>query len=252
MLIPRGLQAHGGSASASLAAYGTIHGMVFPVILFPTAFLHALIDLLIPELSRSSIRGRHERIVALTDHCLRMGAVFACVCAGLLHLFSIPLGQRLYRSAQAGFYIALFAPLVVILYLDAITDGLLKGLGEQLHSVRVNTLTSALEVTALVFLLPRCGVTGYFISFAATRFLNFLLSIARLLRVTGCRPGGRFCVKLFLCFGLCTVLSRPFPAAFLPGFGAALLLCRALDRRDLDWLRGIVAQKKRPFPAKPL
>ena len=244
VLIPRGLRKYGGSVEGSMAAYGAIHGMVFPVILFPTAFLYALIDLLIPELSRSRIRDRHARICALTDRCFRMGAVFACACAGLLHLFSEPLGRLLYRSARAGFYIALFAPVVVILYLDAITDGLLKGLGQQLYSVRCNMFTSALDVAALLVLLPRFGVMGYFISFTATRFLNFLLSIARLCRVTGCRPGVRFCGKLSLCFGLCVMLARPFPAAFLPGFGAAMLLCKVLDRRDLEWLRGIVARKK--------
>ena len=246
MLIPRGL-ARSGTADA-LAAYGTIHGMVFPVILFPTAFLYALIDLLIPELSRSRIRNRQARIVALTGHCLRMGAVFACTCAGAMHLLSDSLGRLLYRSEEAGFYIALFAPLAVVLYLDAITDGLLKGLGQQLHSVRVNTLTSALEAAALTLLLPRFGVTGYFICFALTRFLNFLLSIARLFKITSCAPDIRFSVKLFGCFGACVALLRATPLLFLPVFIAALLLSGTVSRDDLRWLRGVI-RPNRAIPA---
>ena len=178
----------------------------------------------------------------------RLGAVFACACAGILHLFSDPLGRLLYRSAQAGFFIAMFAPLAVILYLDAITDGLLKGLGQQLHSVRINTLTSALEVAALALLLPRFGVTGYFISFALTRFLNFLLSIDRLCRVTSCRPDARFCVKLCLCLGSSVALLRATPLLFLPVFIASLLLIGTVSRDDLRWLRGVI-RPNRAIPA---
>ncbi len=243
MLIPRGLEQHGGSVEGSMAAYGTIHGMVFPVIMFPTAFLAALIDLLIPELSQSKIRGRGERIRSLTDHCLRAGGIFACVCAGLIHLFADDLGEALYKSEQAGYYIALFAPLVLVLYLDSITDGLLKGLGQQVHSVRYNTLTSALDVAGLLILLPYFGIAGYFISFTVSHFLNFVLSLARLIRVTAYRLPANFCVKLLLCFGAGVLLVRRLPWLFLPVFFAALLLSRTVSREDVQWLSGILKRK---------
>lgn len=248
MLIPRGLEKHGGSVDASMAAYGTIHGMVFPVIMFPTAFLAALIDLLIPELSQSRIRGRVERIRALTDHCFRVGALFACTCAGILHLFAGLLGTSLYRSAQAGYYIAVFSPLVAVLYLDSITDGLLKGLGQQVHTVRFNTLTSALDVLGLLVLLPRFGIAGYFISFTVTHFLNFILSMGRLLNVTGYRLPAWFCVKLLLCFGICIVVARPFPWSFLPLFLSSLALCRAFQREDIRWFLGVLRRKNVDVP----
>ncbi len=252
MLIPRGLAQHGGSVETSMAAYGTIHGMVFPVILFPTAFLSALIDLLIPELSQSRIRGRDERIHALTDHCFRMGALFAFTCAGIMHLFAGSLGTALYRSEQAGFYISLFAPLVTILYLDSITDGLLKGLGQQVHSVRYNTLTSAMDVIGLLVLLPRFGIAGYFISFTVTHFLNFILSIARLLKVTSYRLPALFCVKLVLCFGVSVLLTRPFPWSFPILFFALLLLVRAVCKEDLQWLLGVLRRKNVDTLLQPL
>ena len=252
MLIPRGLEKHGGSVDDSMAAYGTIHGMVFPVIMFPTAFLAALIDLLIPELSQSRIRGREERIRALTDHCFRMGALFACTCAGILHLLAEDLGTTLYRSDQAGYYIAIFAPLVAVLYLDSITDGILKGLGQQVHTVRYNTLTSALDVLGLFVLLPRFGIAGYYISFTVTHFLNFILSMARLLTVSGYRLPARFCVKLLICFGFCVAAARPAPWSFLPLFFSSLALCRAFQKEDLVWFFGVLRRKKVDSPTQSL
>ena len=187
-------------------------------IFFPAALLYALADLLIPALSRLRAQGETAGIRALADRCFRMGAVFACACAWTLHLLSAPLGRLLFRSEQAGFYLALFAPLIVVLYLDAVTDGLLKGLGQQLYCVRCSIFTSALEVAGLLVLLPRLGVMGSFLTFAVTRLINYLLGAGRLLRVTAAPLPTRFCLKLALCFGACAVLFRPLPWLFLPGF----------------------------------
>ena len=238
LLIPRGLARYDGSATASVAAYGMIHGMVFPVIYFPSAFLYALVDLLIPELSRLRVRGMGERIRALSERCFRTGAVFACACAGVLHLFARPLSVTLFHNPQAGIYLALFAPLTIILYLDAVTDGLLKGLGQQLYCVRCNIFTSALEVTGLIFLLPKLGVTGYFLTFTVTRLINYLLSAARLLKVSDSPLPARFCVKLALCFGACVTCLRAAPWLFLPAFVLSLAASRTVTRADLQWLRG--------------
>ena len=51
LLIPWGLAQAGASQQRAMAAYGTVTGMVFPVLMLPAAFLYALIDLLIPELA---------------------------------------------------------------------------------------------------------------------------------------------------------------------------------------------------------
>ena len=233
LLIPRGLARSGGSAEAAVAAYGVIHGMVFPVLFFPAALLYALADLLIPELSRLRVQGKTTRIRTLADRCFRLGAVFACACAGTLHLLSAPLGRLLFRNEQAGYYLALFAPLIVVLYLDAVTDGLLKGLGQQLYCVQCSIFTSALEVAGLLVLLPRLGVAGYFLTFAVTRLINYLLGAGRLLRVTGGPLPMGFCLKLTLCLGACAALTRQWPWCFLPVFCAALFLSRTLTAADL-------------------
>ena len=188
----------------------------------------------------------------MTDHCFRLGALFACSCAGILHLFADSLGTSLYHSSEAGYYVAIFAPLVAVLYLDSITDGILKGLGQQVHTVRYNTLTSALDVLGLFVLLPRFGIAGYYISFTVTHFLNFILSMARLLTVSGYRLPAPFCVKLLLCFGVSVVLARPLPWSFLPLFFCLLSLCRAFRREDIRWFYGVLRRKKVDAPAQSL
>ncbi len=248
-LIPWGLSRAGSSLDASMAAYGTICGMVFPVLMFPAAALHALSDLLVPELARADAEENERRIHMLTDRCLRIGALFAGACAALMLALAGSLGELLYHSSAAGHYLRLFAPTILFLYLDAIVDGMLKGLGQQLASARYNTITSLLDVVFLYLLLPRFGVAGYYCSFVVTHLVNFAFSLRRLLRVTGYTlPGGFFAKAIFcacaaglgcFCFTLPNIWAQMLVrgAAFAFFYPLFLRLTRALSRADARWLR---------------
>lgn len=185
-LIPWGLTRAGATRLSAMAAYGTVTGMVFPALMLPSAFLYALVDLLIPELAACRAQGRRERLASVTGQCLRAGLLFAGFTAGLLFALAEPLTAILYQSEQAGQLLRVFAPLAPVLYMDALTDGMLKGLSEQVANVRYNTFTSALDAVLLMLLLPRWGLGGYIFAFTATHLLNFALSLRRLLTVTGC------------------------------------------------------------------
>ena len=186
-LIPWGL-AQSGSRYTALAAYGTIVGMVFPILLFPAAILHALADLLVPELSRCAVRGRLERIRSLTERCLRGGALFAAAVWGVIFCAAEGLGELFYHSAEAGYYLRLLSPMILFLYLDAVVDGMQKGLGQQVYTVRYNTLTNVIDVVGLFTLLPRFGIGGYLFTYALSHLVNFFLSLRRLLTVADAAP----------------------------------------------------------------
>ena len=251
LLIPYGLARYGGSTETAMGAYGTIHAMVFPVLMFPAAVLYALADLLVPELSRAKAMGRHLRIMDLTDKCLRLTFLFASAVAGFLFVSADLLGLFLYDSPDAGHYLRLFAPMVLMLYLDAITDGMLKGLAEQVSCVRYNTLTNAMDVVLLFLLLPRFGITAYILTYLITHAVNLILSLRRLLRVTGHRfHPGELC-RPFLCLLLSASLSLCLPVASLRGFYFLILLLssftlwNATKRQDRLWLKKVLQANRR-------
>lgn len=190
-LIPWGLGRFGGSHIQAMADYGVIHGMVFPVLMFPCTVLYAVADVLVPELARCRAEENQRRIRHVASRCLRQGFLYAAAVAAVLWLLAMPLGQLLYRSDDAGRYLRLFAPAVVMLYLDCLVDGMHKGLGQQVYTVRVNTLTSILDVALLYLLLPRWGIAGYYVSFWVSHGVNFYLSIRRLGELTGPLTGRR-------------------------------------------------------------
>lgn len=222
VLIPWGLVQAGATRADAMAAYGTLTGMVFPVLLFPAAFLYALIDLLIPELAACRAQNRRARLRSVSEQCLRAGLLFGSFLAGLLFVLAQPLTLLLFQSPPAARLLRVFAPLALVLYLDALVDGMLKGLSEQVASVRYNTLTSAMDVALLFLLLPRWGLAGYVATFVATHLVNFALSLRRLLRTSGAQPPVRALART-------AFITAPavFAAALLPapsGLWAELLL----------------------------
>ena len=255
IIVPKGLRQSGADGETAIAAYGTISGMVFPVITFPSVILYSLSDLLVPEMARCRAKNRSERMIFLADKCLRLTVLFAAAMGGLGLLLGDSLGQLLFGSPDAGRYIRVFSPLVVILYLDAITDGMLKGLSQQIHSVRYNTITSLMDVAFLALLLPRYGIGGFLFSFTVTHAVNFYLSIRRLIVVTGYLPRFHSTVKAALscAAGLLvfrfvelgtglwgTLLSAGlFTAVYL----LLILLTGALSLEDLKWLWGLIRKK---------
>ncbi len=252
LLVPRGLQSGGEDHETAIAQYGTVCGMVFPVITFPSVILYSISDLLVPEMAKGRARRNSQRIIALTDRCLRLTVLFALGTAGICFLLGEELGLFLFKSREAGVYIRIYAPLIPILYADAITDGILKGLSQQVHSVRYNTLTSLLDVGLLVLLLPRCGLGGFLAAYTVSHALNFFLSIRRLLVVTGFLPRFRTTVRSAFCCAVSLLVMNFWPGGgdlgwvLLRGSGFLLLyilltrLTGAIDREDTAWLRHLI------------
>lgn len=188
ILIPKALRKSGAGYKESLASYGTLHGMVMPVIMFPYAVVGPFTSLLVPELSESRARGQDARIRHIVNTVFRATLLFAVGVSGLMATFSDGLGQVLYNSAEAGKYIRMIAPVIPIMYLDTATDSMLKGLGEQLFCMRVNIADAALSVLLVWTLVPRLGISGYAATIIISEVFNASLSIWRLLSVTNASP----------------------------------------------------------------
>ncbi|MGN0998874.1 MAG: polysaccharide biosynthesis C-terminal domain-containing protein [Faecousia sp.] len=248
LMVPKRLALYPGVVSP-LAAFGTICGMVFPVLMFPAAILFGLTELLVPELARCRAAGSSQRISHLVRRGLQIALIYGTFCGGILFLTANDLCDLLYNNRDAGQYLCWFAPLAIMLYCDNVTDAMIKGLGQQQASVRYNILTNSMDVALLYLLLPRFGIVGYFASFLITHAINFFLSLRRLLRITGLQISPRIPV-LTLAAALAAVWAAHFAVAppLRAGAYCVLLICllfllRILNRGDLAWLKGLIIKK---------
>ena len=188
MLIPWGLERSGSSRDRSLAAYGIVHSMVFPLVLFPSAISASFASLLVPEISESLAAKDHTRINRIIGKVFSSVLIFAIGTAGILMCFAYELAEGIYPGNQAGRYILMIAPLVPIMYIDTAVDSLLKGLGEQFYCMVVNIIDAALSVLLVWILLPRMGIVGYILTVYFTETVNATLSVTRLLYVSKIKP----------------------------------------------------------------
>ncbi len=184
ILIPKGLRRHGSNSEQALASYGALHAMALPTVLFGQSFLVAFAALLIPQLAAAKEQGHSTQIARIVRRGLYATLPFAVGVSFFLIAFAQELGEVLYHQAQAAEYIRLLAPLVVVMYLDTVTDSMLKGLGEQMYSMRVNIADAAISVIGVALLLPRFGLGAYFVILYGCELFNTVHSLSRLLSVS--------------------------------------------------------------------
>ena len=188
LAIPWGFRKNGATASSALASYGVLHGMVYPLIFFPSAVLSAFAGLLVPEFAEYQARGDHEKIRSVAAKVMGTSLLFSIGVAGIFISFSYDIGTSLYPGTDAALQLSKIAPLIPVMYLDSAVDSMLKGLGEQVYCMRVNIADSLCCLLLVLILIPRFGLTGYFLVQYACELMNAALSISRLLQVTDLRP----------------------------------------------------------------
>lgn len=266
VLIPAGLKKSGADAAAALAAYGTVHGMALPLILFPSALCVTFAGLIIPELSELDAKYtnvyNNTHICYIVKRAVKFAAIFSVGTAGIFITFARPLGNMIYPGTDAAKYISVLAAAIPVMYTDTAVDGMLKGLGQQLSSMRYNIIDAAASVVLVYILVPIYGIYGYIISVFVCEILNFSLSLGRLVTVTGAKisllsaaAAPVFCIagasslSLILCrimnFAPDTVPKCAATIAATVLFYILLLAgISALSREDIRWLRSAVKKER--------
>ncbi len=187
LLIPKGFRKSGEGSDAALAAYGNIHALALPVLLFPSAILSSLSALLVPELARMNEKNENDSINITVRENLKKSLIFSILCGVVFALFAPLISKLVYKTNEAVMYIRILSPLVPVMYIDMITDGMLKGLDQQVNSMTYNIIDSAICVVLVYFLLPKYSVKGYIFILYASEIINFYLSFGRLIKICDIR-----------------------------------------------------------------
>ena len=181
-LIPKRLVDRGNSQSEALASYGYLGAMAIPIILFPMTPLSSFSGLLVPEFAECDGGLKTDRMRRMASIALEKALIYATVVAVFILAFSEELGYVIYDTYEAGRYIGLLAPVIPIMYLDHVTDSMLKGIGEQVYSMWVNIADSLLSVLLVWVLIPIFDIYGYALVIILMECFNFVLSYLRLRR----------------------------------------------------------------------
>jgi stage V sporulation protein B len=136
------------------------------------------------------------------------------------------------------------------MYLDTAVDSVLKGLGQQVYTMKVNIIDAFVSVLAVWLLVPHLGLKGYIVVIFISELINFSFSFTRMVTVAGAK--GIFFRRIPLPVlaamggvGLAKQIVRFLPASAAPAMGAAMgMALAAMGYVTLLLLFGVIPQRR--------
>jgi stage V sporulation protein B len=250
LLIPEGFKRSGATGDSALFVYGAINAMAMPVIFFPSAALNALSGLLVPELAECRAQNKTNNISYIIKRVLRLSIIFSMAVAGVIFAFSAEISEVLYQNQTAAPYLKILAPVIPIMYLDMVVDGMLKGLNLQFHSMCYNIIDGAARVLLVFYLIPAYSVWGYIFVLYFSEILNFLLSFGKLASLSYLKIHiFKGALSPFLSIIISVFVMRLMPASVPLGIKTALgllmyvvllVITKSLKREDIRWFKSVI------------
>ncbi len=255
ILIPIGLAAYG--EGNALATYGIVSAVALPIVLYPSAFVGAFSGQIIPEITEFYSASNKKEVSYITSRAFFVTLLFSTLCAGLLTCFSKDFCMVIYNSPEGAQYLHALAPLMPVMFLDTVTDSILKGLGKQFYTMCVNIVDAAISVLLVWLLVPEIGIYGYIIVIYSSECVNTVFSIWKLLSIVDLKVN---VAKILLsplasAIGAANVSNIIFSSAALPQNAASLIfkclffaacyfglsaMLGGVNREEGVWIRGVV------------
>ncbi|WP_274362647.1 stage V sporulation protein B [Paenibacillus thermotolerans] len=162
VMTVQALAAAGVAAAVATTQYGTLQGMVIPVLLLPGVLTYALSVSLVPSLSEAAARGDMRTIHKRLHQSLRLALVTGAPFAVFMYVLAEPICYYLYNEPEVGAMLKMMAPVAVFLYFQSPLQAALQAL-DRPGAALLNTFYGAAIKLTLIFLLAaqqRFGIYG--------------------------------------------------------------------------------------------
>ena len=187
ILVPKNLAKYPYSGELALSQFGMIKGMALPILFFPSTLLNSISTLLIPEMSEAAAKGRKGLVRSATRNILKLTAIMSFIFAAIFFVGGREIGLLIYKSDEVGSLLRALSPIVPLMYLDSVSDGILKGLDQQAFSFRTAITDSTLRIILILIILPVSGLKGFIWIMYFSNLLTCALNVGRLIKVSKAR-----------------------------------------------------------------
>ncbi len=228
LLVPKNLAKYSKGGQNALSQFGMIKGMALPILFFPSAILNSVGMLLIPEISEAVAKNNHLLVSNTCKKILKLTSLLGFVFGAVFFVAGEEIGYLIYKDVSVGRLLKYLSPIVPLMYLDSISDGILKGLDQQGFTFRTAITDSLLRIILILAFLPKTGLTGFIIIMYISNLLTCLLNVGRLLRVSKIKITLAFDILLPLFCAVFVTLLADILIRQLPSIGTLvyiILLC---------------------------
>ncbi|WP_042201013.1 stage V sporulation protein B [Paenibacillus camerounensis] len=189
IITARSLALAGLATAAATAQYGSLQGMVIPLLLLPGVLSSSLAVSLVPSLSEAAARRDLPSIHKRMHQALRLAMVSGAPFAAIMYVLAVPLCTLMYGNADTAPMLRLMAPFALFLYVQAPLQAALQAMDRPGRAL-INTLAGAVIKILLILLLasrPEYGIYGAIIAIIVNSILVTLLhysSVVKLIQLS--------------------------------------------------------------------
>lgn len=226
ILVPICLSAT--SSNNGISLFGMIKGMALPLLFFPSTLLSALSTLLIPEMSDAAVRGRFGVVRSIAYKIIKITSLIGLLFSALFLVIGNQLGMLIYSDRDVGFLLCALSPVVPFMYLDAVADGILKGLDQQKFTFYTSVSDSAVRILLILLCVSKWGIWGFIGIMYLSNFATCILNARRLIKISGLKIEFTsmfllpFCCAFTLALGISTAVRIFFT---MPAIVYIILVC---------------------------
>ncbi|GEO27130.1 stage V sporulation protein B [Alicyclobacillus acidoterrestris] len=187
ILVMRALQAAGFATATATTMYGQYSGMAIPLLVFPTVFTGSLATNLVPSVSEAMAASERYRVRIRLSQSFTATAMVAFPTAVVLTMFSGPLTHYIYKEDSIGPILAVMAPFMFLLCLQAPLTGILQGLNKA-GIAMVNSIIGGVLKLVLIYVLaarPTIGILGVSMATVASFTVSCILNLWFVVRYVG-------------------------------------------------------------------
>ncbi len=184
VLVISSLKRFGLSHTYALSLFGSIHGMVMPIIVFPLTLFSSCFTLLVPEISRAFALKNPIRLKTLVSKIYRFCSFLGFLVWTCYYLFADSLTQTIYGNTEIGRYLKALSFIAPLMFMDSSSCGILNGMSKQGRLFCFSLSDSLLRIALIVILVPKFGINAFILAVITSNLFTYLLTSFSVLKAS--------------------------------------------------------------------
>ena len=180
----------------------------------------------------------------IISNVFRITFIISIFASGVFIAFASDIGMAVYSNKDIGSIIRILAPVIPIMYLERIMDGILNSLNKQVALLKINLFDMVVRILIIYFIIPTKGIEGFIFVIFVSNILNFVLNMINVLNTTKLQfKMFNWVIKPILCIGVSVIvasfigyniINKIFISMAI--YIAMLMITRCIRIKDLNWV----------------
>ena len=260
IIFIKALAVTGITSIAATTLYGTISGVLIPLLLFPSFIPYALSIVLIPAVSDAYARKNLNLLKERIHLSLKFSTLTGCYAATLFYLHGGELASTLFHVENVTIYMKILSPIFFFYYIQSPLFSILQALNNS-KAAFFNSLYGGVgKLLLLFFLASQVSIQekGAIVAIGFGVLITSFLHIASLRQKKEAQIGFSFFVMPYAIF-LLTIIGRPlfisigdYPLIIdclltMLFLTTGLVLFRQIKRKEISVIFQIIKTTKKKF-----